>query len=222
MRLYFAAAALLCAGLLVSRVVLAQDAAPAKKSAAELEKEKALSNPYPNDFGPDHLDEETLKSYPADKVAGYKLLLVRCAQCHTPSRPLNSRFVEPDGGEDVTPANRDAKEASALGKLKEANKAAIGDHQAGEKSDGIWQIEASVWNRYVKRMLSKPGCGVDVGGHMTKEEAAKIYKFLVYDGQRRKLGDHAEAWKKHREELVGKLKEQKPARYEELKKDNDL
>lgn len=212
---------LMAAILSLGAAVYAQDAAP-KKSAAQLEKEKALSNPYPNDFGPDHLDEAVLKDYPADKVAGYKLLLVRCAQCHTPSRPLNSRFVEPDAGDSVTPANRDEKEAGALGKLKEANKDGIGEHATGEKSDGIWQIEPSIWNRYVKRMLSKPGCGVDAGGKMTKEEAAKIYKFLVYDGQRRKLGEHAEAWKKHREELIGKLKEQKPARYDELKKDNDL
>lgn len=206
---------LMAAILSLGAAVYAQDAAP-KKSAAQLEKEKALSNPYPNDFGPDKLDEETLKSYPADKVAGYKLLLVRCSQCHTPSRPLNSRFVEPDAGE-VTPANRDEKEAAALAKIK-------GEHPDyfGEKANGIWQVEASVWNRYVKRMLSKPGCGVDVGGHMTKEEAAKIYKFLVYDGQRRKLGANAEKWKKHREELIGKLKTEKPARYEELKKDNDL
>ncbi len=210
-------AAVLCGAFVLSQYAAAGDAAPAKKSAAELEKEKALSNPYPNDFGPDHLDEAVLKDYPADKVAGYKLLLVRCSQCHTPSRPLNSRFVEPDAGEGVTPANRDEKEAAALAKIK-------GEHPDwfGPKAVGIWQIEASVWNRYVKRMLSKPGCGVDVGGHMTKEEAAKIYKFLVYDGQRRKLGANAEKWKAHREELIGKLKTEKPARYEELKKDNDL
>jgi hypothetical protein len=214
LKLFVFAAALLCGGLIVSRSYAADDAAPAKKSAAELEKEKALSNPYPNDFGPATLDSETLKSYPEDKVAGYKLLLVRCAQCHTPSRPLNSRFVEPDPGE-AKPAERDAKEGPMVEKLK-------ADHPDYFKNPAVWQIEASVWNRYVKRMLSKPGCGVDVGGHMTKEEAAKIYKFLVYDGQRRKLGENAEKWKAHREELVTKLKTEKPARYEELKKDNDL
>jgi mono/diheme cytochrome c family protein len=189
-------------------------AADGKKSAAELEKEKALSNPYPNDFGPDHLTEEELKDYPADKKEGYKLMLNRCAQCHTPSRPLNSRFVEPDAGA-VKPDQRDAKEAAALAEMKK-------EHGDWFKSPETWQIEAGIWNRYVKRMMNKPGCGVAAGGKMTNPEAKKIYEFLVYDGQRRKLGANAEKWKAHREKLVGELKTKKPARYEELKKDNDL
>ena len=185
-----------------------------KKSAAELEKEKALANPYPNDFGPDHLSEEQLKDYPADIKEGYKDLLTRCAQCHTPSRPLNSRFVEPEAGK-VTPADRDAKEAAALAKMK-------GEHEEWFKDGSTWQIEAGIWNRYVKRMMNKPGCGVSAGGKMTNAEAKKIYEFLVYDGQRRKLGENAAKWKEHRAKLVEKLKTEKPTRYEELKKDNDL
>jgi len=199
---------------LATASAFAADAGGKKKSAAELEKEKALSNPYSNDFGPDHLDEETLKTYPADKVEGYKLMLTRCAQCHTPSRPLNSRFVEPDAG-NVSPAERDAKEASALAKMKT-------DHPEWFKDGAAWQIEAGIWNRYVKRMMNKPGCGVAAGGKMTNPEAKKIYEFLLYDGQRRKLGDNAEKWKAHRTKLVDELKAKKPARYEELAKDKDL
>jgi len=184
------------------------------KTAAELEKEKALQNPYPNDYGPATLDDTTLQSYPADKREGYKLMLLRCSQCHQPARPLNSRFVEPDAGA-VTPADRDAKEGAVVAKMKS-------EHPEWFKEPSIWQIEPSIFNRYVKRMLSKPGCGVDQGGHMTPAEAKKIYEFLVYDGQRRKLGPNAEKWKAHRLQLIEKLKNENPKRYEELKSTNDL
>ena len=134
--------------------------AHAEKSAAELEKEKALANPYPNDFGPDKLSEEQLKEYPKDKLEGYKLMLTRCSQCHTPSRPLNSRFVEPAAGlkAAVGPAREKAEDAAIAGMKKEH------EDWFGEKANGIVQIESGVWGRYVKRMLNKPGCGVSQGG----------------------------------------------------------
>ena len=184
------------------------------KTAAELEKEKALQNPYPNDFGPNEIPASVISTYPKDKQEGYKLMLLRCSQCHQPARPINSRFVEPDAGT-VTPADRDAKEGEVLKKLK-------AEHADYFKDQSVWQIEPSIWNRYVKRMLSKPGCGVDAGGHMTTAEAKKIYEFLVFDGQRRKLGANAAKWKEHREKLVGELKTKNPKRYEELKSTNDL
>ena len=65
-------------------------------------------------------------------------------------------------------------------------------------------------------MMSKPGCNI------APAEGKKIYQFLVYDGEKRKLGAAAAAWKAHRAKLVEELKTKKPARYEELKKDNDL
>ncbi len=218
----FVIAALLFGGFIMAN---AGDGAAAKKSAADLEKEKALSNPYPNDYGPDKLDAETLKSYPPDKVKGYNFLLTRCAQCHTPSRPLNSRFVEPDAGK-VASAERDAKETAILATMKK-------EHSEYFKDPEVWQVEAGIWNRYVKRMLNKPGCGIAAGGHMTNDEARQIFEFLVYDGQRRKLGENAEKWKAHRQGLIEKLKNDPrlaksasnpkvTARYEELAKDKDL
>lgn len=185
------------------------------KTAAELEKEKALQNPYPNDYGPAALDASVLSSYPVNKQAGYKLLLQRCAQCHQPSRPLNSRFIEPDAGSGVTPANRQAKEGAVVAKMK-------AEHPEWFKKPGVRQIEPEIWSRYVKRMLNKPGCGKSAGGQMTIDEAKKIYEFLVYDGQRRKLGANAEKWAAHREQLIEKLKTENPKRYEELKSQNDL
>lgn len=172
-------------------------AAEAAKSAAELEKEKALKSPYPNDLGPDKLDAETLKSLPADKKAGYDLLLVRCAQCHTPSRPLNSRFVEPEG--------KDA----AVAALKKSNPELFKDGK-------VWQIEATVWNRYVKRMMNKPGCKI------SGAEGKKIWEFLVYDSSHRKIGANAQKWAAHRNKLLADFKAKYPDRYKELEKDNDL
>lgn len=64
--------------------------------AAVAEKEKALRDPYANDLGPENLSADLIKTYPADVQKGYKLLLVKCAQCHAPSRPLNSEFDDGD------------------------------------------------------------------------------------------------------------------------------
>lgn len=199
-----------------SLAATAQDKAKGgKKSAAELEKEKANANPYPNDFGPEKLDEETLKSYPAAIKEGYSLMLTRCAQCHTSARPLNSRFIEPMAGYGATPAARDAKEEAAIKSLKAANPEYF-------KDLAVWQIEAGIWNRYVKRMMHKPGCGVAGGGKMTNPEAKKIYEFLLYDGERRKLGANAAKWKAFRTKLVEELKAKNPARHKELHEAKDL
>jgi hypothetical protein len=173
------------------------------KSAAEIEKEKAMQNPYPNDLGPEKLDEAVLKSYPADIQAGYKLLLgsdkkKNCQSCHTASRPLNSRFVEPTEGTDAA--------ADALR-----------DKLGASKTDtSIWQVEGNTWKRYVKRMMAKPGCGV------SNEDGKKIWQFLVFDSVKRKTGANAAAWKAHREKLLSDFKAKYPKRYEELAKDKDL
>jgi len=144
-------------------------ATPAAPSGGQSEKEKAQANPYPNDLGPATLPAETLASYPADIRKGYDLMVVRCAQCHTSSRPLNSRFDDSD-----------------------------------------------TWNRYVKRMMNKPGCSI------TKAEGKAIWQFLAYDSANRKKGANAASWKALREKLVADFKAKHPVRYEELKAANDL
>ena len=185
---------------------MAQDKAGAKKSdgkksAADAEKEKALANPYPNDLGPDTLDAETLKSYPADIQEGYKLLRGsdkkrNCQSCHTSARPLNSRFVEPEG-------KNEAERKDNIAKLKKSNPEMFEDMT-------VWQIEWDQWQRYVKRMMSKPGCSV------SKDDGMKIWRFLVYDSSKRKLGANAEKWKAHRKKLIEEFKQKYPKRYEEL------
>src|SRR5437773_3146346 len=76
-------------------IVPRSQAADQPAGSYEAEKAKALANPYPNDSGPASID---VSSYPPELQETYKnLLLVRCARCHQPSRPLNSQFVEPSG-----------------------------------------------------------------------------------------------------------------------------
>lgn len=175
--------------------------------AAEMtEKEKALSNPYPNDFGPETLPDSVLKAYPANVQAGYKKLISTkggCAQCHAASRPLNSRFVEPEGGID------DKKQEAALAALKKAQPELFADNT-------VWQVETKIWSRYVKRMMNKPGCGIQ------KADGKAIYEFLSYDSIKRKTGANAAAWAAHRKGLVEQLKAKNPKRYEELKEAKDL
>ena len=173
--------------------------AMAAKTPAELEKEKALQNPYPNDLGPDQIDD-IVKGYPKNAQAGYKLLKVRCAQCHSPARPLNSRFVEPNVAKE--------KKEAAVEELKKSQPELF-------KNDGVWQVEGGIWSRYVKRMMSKPGCKI------SKEEGKSIWEFLVHDGQR-KIGANAKTWEAHRKKLIEDFKKKHPERYKELSEAKDL
>ena len=175
--------------------------------AAELsEKEKALANPYPNDFGPETLPDDVIKSYPANVQAGYKKLTDKkagCAQCHSSARPLNSRFVEPEGGID------DAKQDAWIVKAKKDAPALFAD-------GSVWQVETKVWSRYVKRMMNKPGC------NLQKADGKAIYEFLSYDSVKRKTGANADKWAAHRKGLVDQLKAKNQKRYDELKEAKDL
>ena len=156
------------------------------KTAAELEKEKALKNPFPNDLGPDKID---VSKYNAEQQAGYKLMQEKCSRCHTPSRPLNSQFLQ------IKP-----EETAAI---KAANPEIFKDKL-------VWQVEADIWQRYVKRMMTKPGCAI------TEPDAKKIFRFLVEDSKKRKTGAAAKGWADHRRKLVAAFKEKYPARYKEL------
>ncbi len=175
--------------------------AAAAKSAAELEKEKAMKSPYPSDLGPATLD---VSGYPADIQEGYKVMLAKCAQCHSAARPLNHRFVEPD------PAGKDAaKQEAAVASLKKTNPEIF-------KDPLVWQVEAQVWRRYVKRMMAKPGCNI------AEAEGGKIYKFFVHDGNKRKLGGNAAKWQAHRKKLIDEFKTKHGARYKELEGRKEL
>ncbi|MDD5304220.1 MAG: hypothetical protein PHS14_14060 [Elusimicrobia bacterium] len=192
--------------LIIIAALLGSVFVPAARAAEMTEKEKAMANPYPNDFGPDTLPEDVLKAYPANVQAGYKKLLSNksgCAQCHSAARPLNSRFVEPEGGMD------DAKQDAWIAKMKK-------DQPELFKDGAAWQVETKVWSRYVKRMMNKPGC------NLQKADGKSIYEFLSYDSVKRKTGANAAKWAEHRKGLVEQLKTKNPKRYEELKEAKDL
>jgi len=176
------------------------------RSAEMTEKEKAMANPYPNDFGPDTLPADVLKAYPANVQAGYQKLISNksgCAQCHSAARPLNSRFVEPEGGMD------DAKQDAWIAKAKK-------DQPDMFKDISAWQVETKVWSRYVKRMMNKPGC------NLQKADGKAIYEFLSYDSVKRKTGANAAKWAAHRKGLIDQLKAKNPKRFAELQEAKDL
>lgn len=69
--------------------------------------------------------------------------------------------------------------------------------------------ESWEWERYVKKMMRKPGSGI------SGADGRKIYEFLVHDSRIRKL-DRAEAWAAYRAKLLDEFKKKYPARYDEL------
>ncbi len=155
-------------------------------AAADAEKEKAMKNPYPNDFGPATVD---VSSYSPEAKEGYKLMLDKCAKCHTPSRPLNSQFVD--------------LKADEIAKAKASNPEMFKDKL-------IWQVEDGIWQRYVKRMMAKPGCNI------SSDQGKKIWKFIVEDSKKRKTGAAAAAWAAHRRKLLADFKAKYPENYKEL------
>jgi len=165
----------------------------------ESQKATALANPYANDSGPASID---VSSYPPELQDTYKnLFLVRCQRCHTASRPLNSQFVEPSGPK--------PEQGTKIAEWKSSHPEMFQDKL-------VWQIEGSkpgqpgVWERYVKKMMSKPGCNI------TQAEAKKIWQFLTYDSEHRKTGANAAKWAEHRRKLLADFKASHPARYKEL------
>ena len=160
----------------------------------EAERANAARNPYANDLGPDQVD---ISGYPAPYQDTYKRVFRwKCQRCHTLARALNSEYVEPVAADD---AAKDAIIADWRAKHPELFKDPL-----------IWQPAAHIWETYVKRMMAKPGCTIDV------DEARAIWEFLSYDSVRRKTGSQAAEWARHRRQLLAKFKAAYPDRYREL------
>jgi len=173
--------------------------ARAEESSYEAEKAKALKNPYANDFGPASVD---VSSYPQEIQDTYKnIFLVKCQRCHQASRPLNSQFVEPSAPKE--------QHASVIAKWKS-------EHPEMFQDKLVWQIEGKsasgpgIWERYVKKMMSKPGCNI------SPAEGKRVWQFLCYDSEKRKTGANAAAWAEHRRKLLADFKAKYPDRYREL------
>ena len=181
-------AAVLFLALGVSARAEEQKGAPAGDSmaAAQAEKEKALKNPYPNDFGPGGLD---VSKYEPALQEGYKLVQEKCSRCHSASRVLNSQFLEL------------SKEETAALKAKSPELF---------REKFVWQIEPGIWQRYVRRMMAKPGCSI------SGEEGKKIWRFVAEDSKKRKTGASAKSWGVQRKKLLADFKASHPEKYKEL------
>jgi hypothetical protein len=171
---------------------------PAGGDSYAAEKAKALANPYPNDFGPATID---VSSYPKEMQDTYNNLLPKCARCHTSARPLNSQFIEPSAAKPEHKAKIDGWKKSNPEMFQDKN---------------VWLVEGwtasqpGVWERYVKKMMSKPGCNINA------QEGKKIWQFLTYDSEKRKTGANAAKWATERRKHLADFKAQHPARYREL------
>lgn len=173
--------------LLTALLAAALPCAAAEKAKPENpESSTAVSDLYPNDFGPAELD---VAEYPKNIREGYKLTVFKCAACHTAARPLNSQFLE-------------------LTKDEEA--AFRKEHPEIAKDERLVHIEEKIWNRYVKRMMAKPGCPVK------GEDGKKIWEFLVFDSRVRKTGAKATEWAAHRRKLLHEFAEHHPHAYKKL------
>src|SRR5438046_272301 len=141
----------------------AADAPDTAGATYEAQKATALANPYANDLGPATID---VSSYPPELQETYKKYLqtpnFACQRCHTASRPLNSQFVEPSEPKE--------QHASVIAKWK-------AEHPEMFKDKNVWQIEGKsaaspgVWERYVKKMMAKPGCNI------SPVDGKKIWQF---------------------------------------------
>ncbi len=185
--------------LLLFGIFVCSGFAWADDAAYLAEKAKALKSPYANDFGPKDID---VSSYPPEMQKAYKeILLVKCQRCHEASRPLNSQYVEPSGA-------------------KEGHAAKITGWKTSQpeifKYKLVWQIEGKtaagpgIWERYVKKMMAKPGCNI------SPDEGKRVWQFLTYDSEKRKTGANAAKWAEHRRKLLTDFKAKYPGRYREL------
>lgn len=155
-----------------------------KHEASGKEPKSATANTgfYPNDTGPTEID---VSGYPKEMRQSYRVFAFKCAACHTIARPINSQFLE------LTPEE--------LAAAKKSDPDLFQDPK-------VVMPEEKIWSRYVKRMMSKPGCPVGKDGKI-------IYEFLVYDSKIRKTGENAKAWRAHRAHLLHEFKEKYPDSY---------
>ena len=185
--------------LILAVLLITAGFARAEDTSYQAEKAKALKSPYANDFGPATAD---VSSYPQEMQETYKnIFLVKCQRCHQASRPLNSQFVEPSAAKE--------QHAAVIAQWKT-------EHPEMFKDKLVWQIEGKtaagpgIWERYVKKMMSKPGCNI------SPAEGKKVWQFLTYDSEKRKTGANAARWAEHRRKLLADFKAKYPDRYREL------
>lgn len=172
--------------ILATLMVFAVPRGFAEEKKGEEGSPTTASDLYPNDFGPDSVD---VSGYPKDLQQNYKVFKFKCATCHTIARPINSQFLELSAAEQ----KKEQKLNPDLFKDKK-----------------IAHVEDAIWNRYVKRMMVKPGCPVK------GEDGKKIWEFLAYDSRLRKTGPNAKSWIEHRKKLLADFKAKHHEAYEKI------
>ncbi|MBI4349105.1 MAG: hypothetical protein HY553_19865 [Elusimicrobia bacterium] len=171
---------------LIGALAASAGATEKKEKGGAPESSTASSDLYPNDFGPAELD---VSEYPKAIREGYKLTVFKCAACHTAARPLNSQFLE---------------------LTKEEEEQFKKDNPDVYKDKRLVHIEDQIWKRYVKRMMSKPGCPVK------GDDGKKIWQFLAHDSKSRKTGKNAGEWAAHRKKLLDDFKKNHKDAYQRL------
>lgn len=150
-------------------------------SAISVSAESARREPpeLPEDIGPAVLD---VSSYPQEQQRTYEevLLPVYKNLRGGPARVLNSPVVE------IDPAGEEAE--------RKAHPTLYAESILLAPSRDGWRME-------VIRIKTKPPC-CGACPILSKEDAQRLWRFLVYDSLRRKTGPAAESWAAHRKELV--------------------
>ncbi len=136
----------------------------------------------PADLGATGVD---VSGYPAEHQRTYReLVQTKCAICHTPARALFAPYLE----------------------LPEADCGAfVRAHPQADPE--VLAVGPHVWRAYIKKMWRRPPC-CNLCPTFTRDEAERIWRFLVYDSIRRKTGDQAPAWAACRRGLITRFQQQ--------------
>lgn len=122
-----------------------------------------------------------VSDYPPEHQRTYQEQFVtKCNICHSTARPLASPMLE--------------LSAAELAALPAAVRAVAADPE-------VLRIGLDVWKKYLHRMWKRPPC-CDLCPVFTKAEITAIWKFLVYDSQRRKTGPALARWVGYRRGLI--------------------
>lgn len=151
----------------------------------EMERSKRM--PYANDFGSSTID---VTGYPPEMQKIYtELVAPKCGRCHTMARVVDSEFVQPTGDAAIR------KE-----KITEWQQ----QHPEMFFERNVWRVGDAMWERYVRRMMAKPGSDISVA------EVKEITEFLAYDSEQRKTGKNAQTWATYRRKLLAAFKQSNP------------
>lgn len=75
---------------------------------------------------------------------------------------------------------------------------------------GVAEVSRDGWRRYVTSLKNRPPC-CGACPVLSTRSARELWRFLVYDSIRRKTGDQAPAWARHRRELLARHARGEPA-----------